>query len=82
MMYNIMGITQEQQQESIKQAQEKLGTFTENSINEARAKWHDAREALQSLQLSGNYELIHAARQVEAEARKNLDDALKHAGGK
>lgn len=79
-MYDLMGLTKEQLQESIKQAQEKVATYTEDSIDQARAKWHDAREMLQSLQLSTNYELRAAAVQCEAEAKKNLDDALQHAG--
>ena len=80
MMYDLMGLTPEQLQESIKQAQDRQKNYTEDSIDVARIKWHDAREMLQSLQLSTNHELRAAAVQVEAEAKKALDDALQHAG--
>src|SRR5882757_1901848 len=80
MMYDLMGLTPEQLQENLKQAQERQKNYTEDSIDVARTKWHDAREMLQSLQLSTNYELRAVAVQCEAEAKKNLNDALQHAG--
>jgi hypothetical protein len=55
-------------------------SYNENSVDNARTKWQDARETLQKLQSSGNSELMIAARQAEHEAKIVLDDAIQHAG--
>lgn len=73
--------TQEQFQQSMQKAMESQKTYTEDSIDQARAKWHDARELVQHIESGGkSIYRIDEARRAEEDAHKELNDALKYAG--
>jgi hypothetical protein len=73
-MYN-----QDQIQQSMKQVTENQKTYTADSIGQARERWHDARDNAQSLaQTSRDQDALYLARRAEADAKSELDDALKH----
>jgi hypothetical protein len=73
--------TQEQFQQSMQKAMENQKTYTEDSIDQARTKWQDARELVQHIESGGrSIYRIDEARRAEEDAHKELDDALKYAG--
>jgi len=72
--------TQEQFQQSMQNIQEKRKTYTENSIEEARTKYFEARELVQHIEAGGkSIYRIDEARRAEEDANKELEDALKYA---
>jgi hypothetical protein len=73
--------TQEQFQQSMQKAMENQKTYTEDSIDQARTKWQDARELVQHIESGGrSIYRVDEARRAEEDAHKELDDALKYAG--
>ncbi len=70
----------EQFQAAMKQAAAQQKIYTEDSIDQARAKWHDTHDLVLRIQ-SGERSVytIHEARQAEDDAKRELDDALLHA---
>ena len=73
--------TQEQFQLSMQKAMENQKTYTEDSIDQARTKWQEARELVQHIESGGKSTYrIDEARRAEEDAHKELNDALKYAG--
>jgi hypothetical protein len=73
--------TQEQLNQSMQDIQARQKTYTEDSIDQARSKWQDARELVQHIEAGGkSIYRIDEARRAEEEANKELEDALKYAG--
>lgn len=73
--------SQEQYQQTMKQVAANQKTYTEDSVEQARTKWLDARDLVQRIE-SGERSIysIHEARQAEDDAKRELDDTLLHAG--
>lgn len=73
--------SQERFQQTMKQVATSQKTYTEDTVEQARTKWQDARELVQRIE-SGERSIysIHDARQAEEDAKQELNDALQHAG--
>lgn len=72
-MYN-----QEQMQETMKQIQERVSKYDENSIDRAREKLQAARDLVQHIESGGSsIYTVYEARQKYDEASSELDDAIK-----
>ena len=70
--------TREQIQDRMKQIQEKVSGYDENSIDNARAKLQDARELVEHIESGGNsVYTIYEARQKYGDASSELADAIK-----
>jgi hypothetical protein len=70
--------TQEQLQQSMALAGLKQLGYNENSANEARTKWLDARDKLQEAINARNTDAILQWRQAEHDTKLALDDAIQH----
>lgn len=73
--------SQEQFQQTMQKVAANQKTYTEDSIDQARTKWLDARDLRERIE-KGERSIyrLDEAYQMETDAERELEDALRHAG--